>query len=77
MTVKNVYLKDTSGNHFGWANVQDTHGGQEIHINLTHELAELTRWWQEWGPIFSSGDPRVVDALLQAKTMHTLTREAR
>ena len=78
MTVKNVYFKDSRGNHIGWAwaNMQDTHGGQEIHINLPPELAEMVTWWKEWGPMFSSGDPSVVDALLQAKTMHALTKEA-
>ena len=75
MTVKNVFVKDTYGNIMGLAYVKETYGGQEIDIQMSHELSELTKWWKEWGPIFSSGDPRVVDALLQAKTMHALTKE--
>jgi hypothetical protein len=75
MTVKNVWVKDNYGNSLGWGNVQDAHGGQDITIQMSHELTEMMRWWKEWGPIFSSGDPRVVDSLMQAKTMHALTKE--
>lgn len=75
MTIKNVIVKDNYGNSLGWGNAQDTHGGQDIHIQLTHELSEMIKWWKEWQPIFTSMNPHVADALQQAKVMHALSTD--
>jgi hypothetical protein len=74
MTVKNVWVKDNYGNSMGWGNVQDAHGGQDIHIQLAHELTEMTKWWREWGPVFTNPNPTVTDALQQAKVLHDVTQ---
>jgi hypothetical protein len=74
MTVKNIFVKDNYGNQLGWGNVQDSFGGQDIHIQLAHELSEMTKWWKEWGPVFSNPSPTVTDALQQAKVLHDVTQ---
>jgi len=74
MTVKNIFVKDNYGNSLGWGNAQDAHGGQDIHIQLTHELSEMIRWWKEWGPVFTNTNPTVTDALKQAKVLHDVSR---
>jgi hypothetical protein len=76
MTVKNVWVKDNYGNSLGYAYVKETYGGQEIDIQLNHELSELTKWWKEWQPVFTSMNPHVADALQQAKVMHAITKES-
>jgi len=80
MTVKSVNIKHGGlaavlHGGLGYATVQDTHGGQDINIALPPELYELVNWWKVWGPVFKSNDPRVIDAVMQAKTMHALTKE--
>jgi hypothetical protein len=74
MTIKNVYVKDQYGNQMGWGNAQDTHGGQDINIQLNYELTEMIRWWKEWGPVFTNSNPTVTDALQQAKVLHNVTQ---
>jgi len=74
MTIKNIFVKDNYGNSLGWGNAQDTHGGQDIHIQMNFELTEMMRWWKEWGPVFSSTNPTVTDALKQAKVLHDVSR---
>ena len=75
MTIKNVYVKDNYGNSLGWGHAQDAHGGQDIHIQIPHELNEMITWWREWKPLFSSMNPHVQDALQQAKVMHALSQD--
>jgi hypothetical protein len=74
MTVKNVWVKDNYGKSLGYAYIKETPGGQEIDIQLNHELSELTKWWREWGPVFSNSNPTVTDALHQAKVLHDVTQ---
>jgi hypothetical protein len=74
MTIKNVFVKDNYGNSLGWGNTQDTHGGQDIHIQMSHELTEMMRWWREWGPVFTNTNPTVTDALKQTKVLHDVSR---
>lgn len=74
MTIKNVYVKDNYGNSLGWGNAQDTHGGQDIHIQIPHELTKMIEWWKTWGPVFSNPNPTVTDALQQAKVLHDVTQ---
>ena len=76
MTIKNVQVKDNYGKTLGWSTVQDVHGGQDIHIQIPHELNEMVEWWKEWKPLFSSMNPHVQDALQQAKVMHALSKDA-
>ena len=75
MTVKHVNVKDTYGNSLGYAYVKETYGGQEIDIQLPNELSEMIRWWKEWGPVFTSMNPHVADALQQARVMHALSTD--
>jgi hypothetical protein len=75
MTVKNIFVKDNYGNILGYAYAKDTFGGQDIDIQMTHELGEMVKWWKEWQPVFTSMNPHVADALQQAKVMHALTKE--
>ena len=74
MTIKNIFVKDNYGNSLGWGNAHDTHGGQDITIQLTHELTEMIRWWKEWGPVFTNPSPTVTDALQRAKVLHDVTQ---
>jgi hypothetical protein len=74
MTVKNIFVKDNYGNSLGWGNAQDAHGGQDIHIQMSHELGEMMKWWKEWGPVFANTNPTVTDALKQAKVLHDVSR---
>jgi hypothetical protein len=74
MTVKNIFVKDNYGNSLGRGNAQDAHGGQDIHIQLSHELSEMMKWWREWGPVFTNTNPTVTDALKQAKVLHDVSR---
>jgi hypothetical protein len=74
MTIKNVFVKDNYGNSLGWGNAQDTHGGQDITIQMSHELTEMMRWWKEWGPVFTNTNSTVTDALKQAKVLHDVSR---
>ena len=74
MTVKNIFVKDNYGNSLGWGNAQDTYGGQDINIQLAHELSEMIKWWKEWGPVFTNTNPTVTDALNQAKVLHDVSR---
>jgi hypothetical protein len=74
MTIKNIFVKDNYGNSLGWGNAQDAHGGQDIHIQLSHELTEMMKWWREWGPVFTNTNPTVTDALKQAKVLHDVSR---
>ena len=75
MTIKNIQVKDNYGQTLGWSTVQDVHGGQDIHIQIPHELNEMITWWKEWKPLFSSMNPHVQDALQQAKVMHALSQD--
>lgn len=74
MTIKNVYVKDNYGKSLGWGNAQDAHGGQDIHIQMAHELTEMIEWWKAWGPVFKNPNPTVTDALQQAKVLHDVTQ---
>jgi hypothetical protein len=74
MTIKNVYVKDHYGNQMGWGNAQDTHGGQDINIQLNYELTEMIRWWKEWGPVFSNPNPSVIDKLAEAKVLYEISK---
>ena len=66
MTIKKVgWIEDYKT--VNWVN--ETHGGQEIMLNLPVELKELMSWWSEWKPVFDSKDSTVVDLLNQAKVI--------
>ena len=72
MTVKNIFVKDNYGNQLGWGNAQDSYGGQDIHIQMAHELSEMIKWWKEWGPLFNSSNPAVrasLEDMLQQLTL--------
>ena len=74
MTIKNIQVKDNYGKTLGWSTVQDVHGGQEIHIQIPHELNEMVEWWRSWGLVFKNPNPTVTDALQQAKVLHDVSR---
>jgi len=48
----------TNTGDVAFINIQETYGGQNI----------------EWGPVFKSHNPSVMDALQQARTIHEITK---
>ena len=71
MTIKSVRVDST----LGYGNVNETYGGQELHIQANPELMVLLEWWREWSPIFLSMNDTVKDALTQVKVLHELSKE--
>jgi hypothetical protein len=69
-------IKSSTTNDYRVASIQasDTHGGQQLYLNFTPEIIELVAWWQEWKPVFQSKDPSVMDALLQSKVLHEISK---
>jgi hypothetical protein len=71
MTIKSAF---TNAGDVAFINIQDTHGGQNLQINFTNEMIELASFWKEWGPVFKSYNPSVIDALHQAKVLHEINK---
>jgi hypothetical protein len=71
MTIKSVRVDTT----LGYGNVNETYGGQELHIQANPELTVLLQWWKEWAPVFMSMNDTVKDALTQVKVVHELSKE--
>jgi hypothetical protein len=71
MTIKSAF---TNTGDVAFINIQETHGGQNLQINFTNEMIELVNFWREWGPVFKSNDPSVMDALKQAKVLHEISK---
>jgi len=71
MTLKNAF---TNTGDVAFINIQETHGGQNLQINFTNEMIELVNFWREWGPVFKSHNPSVMDALNNAKVLHEITK---
>jgi hypothetical protein len=59
----------------GYGMMNDVYGGQDIRITVNPELAQMLKWWKEWGPVFSDGSSTVQDALVQARVLHELSKE--
>jgi hypothetical protein len=74
MTIKHVYVNDSGNKSIGYCTITETYGGQQLQINITGQLYEIMDWWVEWGPIFKSKDPTVMDTLRQAKVLHDVTK---
>jgi len=71
MTIKSAF---TNAGDVAYINIQDTHGGQNIDIRFSMEMMELVTFWKEWGPVFKSHNPSVMDALQQARTIYEMTK---
>lgn len=71
MTIKSAF---TNAGDVAFINIQETHGGQNIDIRFSMEMMELVKFWREWGPIFKSTNPSVLDTLQQARTLHEMTK---
>jgi len=71
MTVKSATTNDY---RIASCAVNDTQGGQYLQINFTDDMIELIRFWKEWGPVFNSKNPSVVDALKQARIIHEISK---
>jgi hypothetical protein len=71
MTIKSAF---TNAGDVAFINIQETHGGQNIDIGFSVEMMELVKFWREWGPVFNSNNPSVMDALNNAKVLHEITK---
>ena len=71
MTIKNATTNDY---RVASILVSETYGGQLLYLNFTPDMIELVTWWQEWKPVFQSKDASVIDALIQARTLHEITK---
>jgi hypothetical protein len=71
MTLKGAF---TNAGDVAFINIQETHGGQNIDIRFSIEMMELVNFWREWGPVFKSHNPSVMDALNNAKVLHEITK---
>jgi hypothetical protein len=71
MTLKNAF---TNSGDVAFVNIQETHGGQNIDIRFSMEMMELVKFWREWGPVFKSHNPSVMDALNNAKVIHEVVK---
>jgi hypothetical protein len=71
MTLKSAF---TNADDVAFVNIQETHGGQNIDIRFSIEMMELVKFWREWGPVFKSYNPSVIDALNNAKVLHEITK---
>jgi len=71
MTIKSAF---TNAGDVALVNIQETHGGQTIGIRFSTEMMELASFWKEWGPVFKSYNPSVMDALQQAKVLHEINK---
>jgi hypothetical protein len=69
-------IKNTTTNDYRVASLHanDTFGGQQLMLNFTPEIVELVTWWQEWGKVFNSKNPSVMDALQQAKVLYEINK---
>jgi hypothetical protein len=71
MTIKSAF---TNAGDVAYINIQETFGGQNIDIRFSMEMMELVTFWKEWGPVFKSNNPSVMDALNNTKVLHEMVK---